>query len=150
MAKNISLETWLVRFKRGDYNKPDVKTQIEAGWYDWFCRDSSLRNKTKLLGKKVVTIAKTRKLRKMGLSSVYVFFKNNCPMVGGLYDDFRICSKRTGNVIYTVTPSYPGERGKPTVYVALKKQNIVFDNWRDVVRWFNEEQVTPKKVEDWR
>lgn len=150
MTKNISLETWLVRFKRGDYNKADVKTQIEAGWYDWFCRDSSLRNKTKALGKKVVAIAKTRKLRRMGLNSVYVFFKNNCPAVGSLYDDFRICSKRTGNVIYTVIPSDSHNKGKPAVYVVSKKQNIVFDNWRDVVRWFNEEQVTPKKVEDWR
>jgi hypothetical protein len=35
---------------------------------------------------------------------VYVFFKNNCPMNGPLYDDFRICDIETGDVIWTVIP----------------------------------------------
>ena len=38
------------------------------------------------------------------LDSTYVFFKNNCPLGGPLYDDFRICDVESGNVLYTVTP----------------------------------------------
>ena len=30
-------------------------------------------------------------------------------MMGPLYDDFRICDLETGNVIYTVVPSYNGQ-----------------------------------------
>jgi hypothetical protein len=35
----------------------------------------------------------------------YVFFKNNCPMRGPLRDDFRICDRETGDVLFTVTPT---------------------------------------------
>ena len=44
------------------------------------------------------------KMKDVDLDSTYVFFKNNCPMDGPLYDDFRICDIESGNVLYTVTP----------------------------------------------
>lgn len=50
MRKEISIREWVVRFNDGKYESSDVKTQIEAGWYDWFCKDSSLANKTKRMG----------------------------------------------------------------------------------------------------
>ena len=28
----------------------DKRVQIDAGWYDWFCKDTSLVNKTKRMG----------------------------------------------------------------------------------------------------
>ena len=47
MDKQIKLSEWIQRFKSGEFNKPDTTTQIKAGWFDWFCRDSSLANKTR-------------------------------------------------------------------------------------------------------
>ena len=71
-------------------------------FYDWFCKDSSLRNKSWKLMKQVKTFLKHNP--QINLLDHYVFFKNNCPMNGPLYDDFRICNIETGNVVFTVVP----------------------------------------------
>lgn len=92
-------------FNNGNYDSRDVKTQIEAGWYDWFCKDSSLSNRTKKLFPKVKRILKkNEKSNRFDPEKSYVFFKNNCPVIGSLYDDFRICDIETGDVIYTIVP----------------------------------------------
>lgn len=70
-----------------------LKFKIEAGWYDWFCRDTSLKNKTKKMG----NIIKQIKVGgRVNLAETYVWFKNNCPMSGPLYDDFRIANIKDG------------------------------------------------------
>ena len=49
----------------------------------------------------------------------YVFFKNNCPLVGSTYDDFRICNIEEGNVQYTVTPNrVTKQRHKETIRIS--------------------------------
>ena len=69
-------------------------------FYDWFCKDSSLCNKSWKLMKQVKTFLKHNP--QIDLLEHYVFFKNNCPMRGPLYDDFRICNIETGDVVFTV------------------------------------------------
>lgn len=32
-------------FNAGKFNSPDRATQIDAGWFDWFCKDESLFKK---------------------------------------------------------------------------------------------------------
>ena len=68
-------------------------------FYDWFCKDSSLERKAKALFPKVKKfVASTQ----VDILDTYVFFKNNCPMNGSLYDDFRICNDN--EVLFTVIP----------------------------------------------
>ena len=38
MEKQGNLATWIQKFNDGDFDSRDVQTQIEAGWFDWFCR----------------------------------------------------------------------------------------------------------------
>ena len=52
MKKDLNLIEWIENFKKGDYENPSRNSQIDAGWYDWFCKDTTLVNKTKSLGKK--------------------------------------------------------------------------------------------------
>ena len=104
MKDRINISTWIDNFLKGRYDKKesfndDAKTQIEAGWYDWFCKDSSLANKTKRMGN---IIAKLSKGGKVDLDNNYVWFKNNCPLNGPLYDDFRFADLETGDVQMTI------------------------------------------------
>jgi len=71
------------------------------GFYDWFCKDASLRIRAERLMPKVIRFVKSKP--NLNLEKHYVFFKNNCPMSGPTYDDFRICDA-AGDVVYTVSP----------------------------------------------
>jgi hypothetical protein len=131
---NMNINTFATRFLGGDFYFSDVKTQCEAGWYDWFCRDTSLANKTRSLGKKVLQLMSSDKI---DTENQYVFFKNNCPMNGPLYDDFRVCDMETGNVIYTVVPR-SGHTGKAELWGSENDFNepIVSGTWKDIKTYF--------------
>ena len=134
----LSIREYLEKFNKGAFHKSDVGTQIDAGWYDWFCRDGSLRNKTYSLTRKLSQIVGSEKIN---IDTMYVFFKNNCPVVGKLYDDFRICDMKTGDVIYTITPAvgYKDTYGRSEVWGSKEndfKEPIVAGTWNDVLFFF--------------
>ena len=105
-------------------------------FYDWFCKDTSLPRKAKTLMGMVRKIAFSQKF---DATKTYVFFKNNCPMMGSLYDDFRICELETGDVLYTVSPRNAFEKGKCTVYGRENDfdEPLIIGTAKEVVDWFN-------------
>jgi len=136
---DTSIKQWIENFDAELYDSSDVVTQCNAGWYDWFCRDNSLRNKTYKLAPKVKQIVESTKVDK---EKMYVFFKNNCPVDGSLYDDFRICDLASGDVVYTVTPNC-GHKATPNdkkSQVWGKENNfdgpLVEGTWKDVRKFF--------------
>lgn len=133
----INIKTWIENFDKGEYDCPSRLTQIQAGWYDWFCKDSSLANKTKALGTKLKQIVGSKKI---DTEKQYVWFKNNCPMSGPLYDDFRIADMESGDTVYTIVPR-SGHTGKAEVWGRENdfKCPLVEGTWRDVVKFFNAE-----------
>ncbi|MDG0889223.1 hypothetical protein [Paracholeplasma manati] len=137
MDKQIKLSEWIQRFKSGEFEKPDTTTQINAGWFDWFCRDTSLANKTKKMG----NIIKQIKARgKVDLETSYVWFKNNCPLSGPLYDDFRIADIENNNNLFVVQIECAWNDSKYTVYERLdgfEKPVFKTDSSRGLVKWFN-------------
>ena len=131
-----SIAQQIMEYLEGKYDNSDMEVQCEAGWYDWFCKDSSLVGKTNKLYKKLLQIIKSKKF---DVNKTYVFFKNNCPVAGSLYDDFRICDF-DGNVIFTVTPSSGYDHNKGTAEVYGKENDfkipLVSGTWKEVVAWF--------------
>jgi len=131
---NMTVNEFATKFLSGDFEDRSVETQCNAGWYDWFCRDTSLANKTKTLGKKVLQLMNSEKV---DTENMYVFFKNNCPMSGPLYDDFRFCDMENGDVVYTVVPK-SGHTGNAEVWGRENDFDgpLLEGNWRDVKQYF--------------
>ena len=79
-------------------------------FYDWFCKDTSLKNKAINLFGRVKAVVKANEKSKMFIfpEGSDVFFKNCCPCYGNqrLYDRFSICDK-DGECIISVAPDSP-------------------------------------------
>lgn len=137
MSDVISLREWQNNYLEGKYDSKDVRVQIEAGWYDWFCSDESLKNR---LDKMARTLKNLKDSEKINLDTMYVWFKNNCPCTSPLYDDFRIADMTTDNVLYTVMVDSEQEGCKYAVYGRendFEEPIFKCGDARELVKWFN-------------
>lgn len=138
MSDHLKLSDWIQAFNQGQFDKADVNTQIKAGWFDWFCKDSSLRNKTKQLGSILNQFLPGGKI---DLANSYVMFKNNSPIKGPLYDDFRIADCHSDITLLVVQVDCVRNDKK---YVVLDRlthfEHAIFktDSVTELVRWLNE------------
>lgn len=120
-------------------SEADRKSKIRDMWYDWFCKDESLVNKGERLISKLRAITPSPRFDS---TKTYAFFKNNCPMNGPLYDDFRICDIETGDVLYCVVPRDSHQGGKASVWghdpADGEFKQLIVGSWRDVKAFFRE------------
>lgn len=149
----MSIKTFVARFENGDFRAPNTAVQIEAGWYDWFCRASALLRKTEKLGRKV---AQLKDSKRFDQERCYVFFKNNCPMVGALYDQFSICDLKTGDVLFCIQHLEKGSHGCDKAHWEVYDADVSFETpvvngtWRDVMDYFyNEKKYKERRGELW-
>ena len=138
-TKEMTLKEFAVKFTTGEFKSKDRTTQCEAGWYDWFCNDTALAAKTEYLGKKVISIIDSKLFDK---TKVYVFFKNNCPMVGPLYDQFSICDIETGDVLFCCQHLEKGSHGCDKAHWEIydiekdDEEPVATGNWNEVKKYF--------------
>lgn len=136
------------------FRRPLTDQQVRDMWYDWFCKETSLVNK----GRKLLTRLKAiSPSPRFDATKTYVFFKNNCPLHGKLYDDFRICDIKSGDVVYCVTPAegYEVTSGQATVWgntpgTKHEFRELVRGTWKDVKLFFQttDENVL-KELREW-
>lgn len=113
MPDRMSVRQWQEQFRAGAFDSPDFATQCKAGWYDWFCKDEALAGRLKKIGKVVMGITDP-----FILDNYYVWFKNNCPVGGPLYDDVRfepLIGERDGKY-FVVALDSPHEKSKWVLY----------------------------------
>lgn len=133
----MSVRQWQERFRSGDFNSRDLSVQCEAGWYDWFCRDDALADRLKKLSSVVLGIRAP-----FILDNYYVWFKNNCPMAGPLYDDVRfepLSGERDGKY-FVVSLDSPHEQTKWVLYTeryGYDAPEFSSGNVRDMAEYIN-------------
>jgi hypothetical protein len=108
------------------------------GFYDWFCKDHELKNRSEKLITKLKSILEIN--NKIDIDKTYVFFKNNCPMCGDLYDDFRICDLKNGDVLFTLKIDVPYEDNLCTIwsYENDFSKPVARGYWNDVIEYFKQ------------
>jgi len=124
MSDKMTIKDFVSKYYADGFAGKDVKTMIAAGWYDWFCKETSLANRLK---KMVATVKIAAKSALINPEKVYVFFKNNCPLNGGTYDSFSICDIESGDVLYWVGFNVSYDNGKTKyseVYDVVKSADV--------------------------
>jgi len=121
------------------YNTKNIELLKNATWVDWFCKETSLTNKTIKLGK----IVKQLKSGKINRDSMYVWFKNNCPLYGPLYDDIRIADIESGETLFIISINDPWNNNN--TYKLYSKQDgfnipIITSNYIiNIINYLNRE-----------
>lgn len=137
MSNNISVREWQKLFQAGEFSDKDSATQICAGWYDWFCSDDALAGRLRQIGKVVMGITEP-----FILDNYYVWFKNNCPVCGPLYDDVRfepLLGERDGKY-FVVSKDSPHEKQKWALYTerhGFNQPEYECDNQQEMVKYIN-------------
>lgn len=109
---------------------PVQNTDEYSNFYDWFCSEKKLEKRMLSL------IPKIKFLVKEGLidgEKNIVWFKNNCPLIGTLYDDFRI-STLDGNFLGGFCPKSGHNKVENKCYFWFfdSNRNVItkeFKNW---------------------
>jgi hypothetical protein len=134
---SMTIREFIRKYESGGFKDNSLETMRAAGWYDWFCKDSCLKSKLDKLYPKVVAVSQSKKINP---DTMYVFFQNCCPGEGSLYDEFKICDMRTGDVVYVVVPKSGHKCDKGRAELWGRENNfkgpLVAGTWKNIKAYF--------------
>lgn len=135
MANEITVRQWKENYLKGMYNYEDC--MCDAGWYDWFCKDKALVGRLKKFGAIIKKIDND-----FILDNYYIWFKNNCPCWGPLYDDMRfepLDESLRSRLYFGVQVDCCRNDKKFGIFQAKEdyKTTVFFDTSKEVVDWIN-------------
>ena len=132
-------------------NNPELYNEENFyGFWDWFCKDSSLKNQFKSMLPKIKFLVKYKLINP---ETTYVWFKNNCPMDGSLYTDIRFSLLDADNTfIGGICPS-SGHTSEFELCVVWYFENgntikIEFDSWLEFKDEMKINKVLAQKLHD--
>jgi hypothetical protein len=79
---------------------------------------------------------------KVDLESSYVWFKNNCPFNGPLYDDFRIANIDSDTTSFVIQIEHQQNESRYAIFAKLNNfSEIVFksNSISELLKWINKE-----------
>lgn len=133
LATNV--RDWQRRYANHEYDSKDRRTQCNAGWFDWFCNDEDLAEKTDEYGRLILDIKDGGKI---DLDRFNVWFKNNCPCVGPLYDDIRFSDGGENQFVIAINDER--EEHAYVVYTCrndFKSSIYGTDDVLELINWLN-------------
>lgn len=138
MRERIPIRQWQELYRSGAFRSTSLETQVEAGWYDWFCGDTALAGRLNKIGSVVMGITEPAIL-----DHYYVCFKNNCPLSGPLYDHVRFepLAGEPGGCCFVVSLDCPYETQKWTLYTerhGFGAPEFGCGNVREMQRYLND------------
>lgn len=133
----LTIRNWQTAFNQGLFDSMDRTTQIKAGWYDWFCKDEYLANKTKKMAE---IIQHLKDGGKIDLDTTYIIFKNSCLIDGNLFDELKIMQIDGVETKLSIKFNHPSLPCKYNVYMIQNyfKEPIFSCNHKDeLIEWLN-------------
>ena len=123
--------------EQGEAAYANLDACIAHGWYDWFCENDELRERAKAFFPIILGVDADAKIK----PEWHVWFKNNCPAVGDLYDDLRLSSELCNEMIITHNSPHDDAQNKPwVVYMpsnGYEEPVALFDTPEELVLWLN-------------
>jgi len=139
--KNISINDFVNDYKTTEENC--------YNFYDWFCKTESLQNRAKTM------VSKLKFLIKEGIidgDNCYVWFKNNSPVNGSLYDDMRISTLDNQDYLGGFCPKLGYKNDKSCEIWTLDKETNAlsakkFESWTTFKKFIKSNEGENYKTE---